>query len=136
MVHEQNPTCIQDFAELKASTKSAHKRLDNIAELIDLVHAMNTNVATIANEAKHQGKQLEAIVETMKEQGKKIDTIEEKMETKETVSKLVNRLEVVEKKAGTDAEKMLKQVKWLLVSLSISAVFGLVWLAFTKGGTG
>jgi len=134
MAHEQNPACIQDLTELKASAKSAHKRLDNIAELIEIVHSMNTNVATIALEAKHQGKQLEAIVETMKEQGKKIDTIEEKMETKETVSKLVNRLEAVEKKSGADAEKMLKQVKWLLISLSISAVFGLVWLALTKGG--
>jgi chromosome segregation ATPase len=134
MVHEQNPDCVQAITELKASTKSAHKRLDNISELIDLVHGMNTNIATIALETKHQGEQLKKIVETMEKQGEKIDNIEDKMETKETVSKLVERLERVENKSGTDAEKMLKQVKWLLISLSITAVFGLVWLAITKGG--
>ena len=134
MAHEQNPDCIQAITELKASTKSAHKRLDNISELIDLVHAMNTNIATIALETKHQGEQLKKIVETMEKQGEKIDNIEDKVETKETVSKLVDRLEAVEKKSGVEAEKLLTQVKWLLLSLALTAVFGLVWVAITKGG--
>ena len=78
--------------------------------------------------------QLKKIVETMERQGEKIDNIEDKMETKETVAKLVDRLEAVEKKSGAEAEKLLTQVKWLRLSLAITAVFGLVWVAITKGG--
>lgn len=135
MAGERNEICIKEIEQLKSSTKSAHKRLDEVKGLIELFHDMNKNVATIANETKNQGKQLEAIVDNMKRQGDKIDTIEEKMETKDTVSKLADRIEIVEQKSGKEAEKMLTQIKWLLLSLSITAIFGLVWLAFTKGGT-
>lgn len=134
MAHEQNPTCIQELAELKASTKSAHKRLDNIDELMKLMHQMNTNVATIANETKNQGKQLESIVETMKGQGEKIDAIENQMETKETVKNLIDRIDVIEKKDGKKAEKLLTQIKWLLISLFVTGVFGLLFSLAFEGG--
>lgn len=134
MAHEQNPTCIQELAELKASTKSAHKRLDNIDELMKLMHQMNTNVATIANETKNQGKQLESIVETMKGQGEKIDAIENQMETKETVKNLIDRIDVIEKKDGKKAEKLLTQIKWLLISLFVTGIFGLLFSLAFEGG--
>lgn len=134
MAGERNEICIKEIEQLKSSTKSAHKRLDEFKSLVDLFHDMNRNMATIANETSNQGKQLEAIVGNMIKQGEKIDTIEEKMETKDTVSKLADRVEIVERKSGEEAEKMLKQVKWLLLSLSLTAIFGMVWLAFTKGG--
>jgi len=115
------------LAALGESTKSAHKRLDNIDSFINLFHEMNSNIAVIANETKHQGEQLSAIVETMKKQGDKIDLIEERMETKETVGKLKDRVDGLEKQDGKKAEQLLSQIKWLLLCLSITAVFGLVW---------
>lgn len=118
------------LVELNASTKSAHKRLDNIDKLTELFHDMNINISIIANETQNQGKQLVSIVENMKKQGDKIDLIEEQMETKETVSKLKDRVETIEKKDGVRAEQLLSQIKWLLIGLSITAVFGLVWAKF------
>jgi hypothetical protein len=38
------------------------------------------------------------------------------METKETVARLHIRIDEVEKKDGKQAEKQLRQVKWLIIS--------------------
>lgn len=118
------------LAALDASTKSAHKRLDELVKLTELFHEMNLSLSIIANETQNQGKQLVNIVENMNRQGAKVELIEEQMETKETVSKLKDRVETIEKKDGVRAEQLLAQIKWLLIWLTITAVFGLLWAKF------
>jgi len=102
------------LAELEASAKSAHKRLDNIDRLVETFQNMNLNIALIAQETKSQGEQLSEIVGTMKKQGEKIDTIEQRVTT-------------VESKPDKEAAETLKKIKWLLITLIISAVFGVLW---------
>jgi hypothetical protein len=102
------------LAELEASAKSAHKRIDNIDRLVETFQSMNTSVMLIAHETKNQGEQLSKIVCNMEKQGVQIDIIE-------------NRVIAVESKPGQEAAETLKKIKWLLITLIISAVFGVLW---------
>ena len=107
---------IKLLAEVDSLSKNNEKRLNNIDKLIVVVQETNKNVAVIAEQILQQGKQIEKLVNGMNVQGDKIVTIEKEMETKETVARLHTRIDEVEKKDGKQAEKQLRQVKWLIIS--------------------
>jgi len=118
------------LTEIDSRSRSNTKRLDNIDKLVDVVQGMNINVAVIAEQTKQQGEELRILVKTLKTHEEKIDIIEDKMETKDTVARLHERVDELEMKDGKNAEKMLKQIRWLLISLSVTAVFYLMWGKF------
>ncbi len=123
---------IKLLADLDARTTSNERRLDNIDKLLVVVNDMNTNVAVIAEQARQQGKELKVLVDTLKTHEQKIDILEDKMGTKETLSKLDERVEILERAPGNKSEKLLEQIKWLLITLMISGIFGISWNFITK----
>jgi uncharacterized protein YhaN len=128
MVHDELiADHIQALAEIDARSRSNSHRLDDLKKIIDIVYDMNKNIALIAEQSKNQGEQLKELVNTLKKHEEKIDEISDKMETKESVKRLSGRIEDLEKKDGDKAEKLLGQVKWLLISLMFTAGFYLIW---------
>lgn len=130
IVHEH----IKQIQEIDSRSKSNTKRLDNNDRLIETVYEMNKNVAVIAEQTKQQGHELKILVDTLKTHEEKIESIEDKMETKETVSRIYTRLETLENKDGKKAEKLLAQIKWLLITLIIGGVFTILWGSLNLGG--
>ncbi len=129
IIHDQKLVIehTQKITEIDSRSRSNTKRLDNIDKLVDVVHEMNSNIRVIAEQTRQQGEELKTLVDTLKVHEEKIDNIEEKMETKESVSRLHERVDELEMKDGKNAEKMINQVRWLLVSLTIGSVFYLIW---------
>lgn len=106
----------------EASTASAHHRIDELKGFRDEFHLMNTNVAVLVESVK-------SIAETLVRHEEDIAGIKETMETKDSVARLheryddmSERLDTVEKKDGVEAEKQLKQLKWLIVSTIVGAI--------------
>lgn len=118
---------IKTIAEIDARSKSNTHRLDNMDKLIDMVYGMNKNIAIIAEQSKAQGEQLRELINTLKTHEIKIEEIDDKMETKDTVKRLHERIEAVEQRDAVKAEKLLNQVKWLLISLFVTGGFYLIW---------
>jgi hypothetical protein len=112
--------------------------LDSKVSMFEKVFSLNENLhntlVTMAGDNKaillrleQQGEDLKAMVSTLKAHEERFDIIEEKMSSKETVQKLYEKVDNLEKKDGRNAEKLLGQIKWLLVSLIVGAIFALVW---------
>lgn len=123
---------IRLIAEIDARSKSNTHRLDNMDKLIEMVHGMNKNVAVIAEQSKIQGEQLKELVQTLKIHEDKIENISDKMGTKDSISRVHQRLDDLEKKDGNKAEKLLGQLKWLIISLLGTAGFYLIWNLITS----
>lgn len=118
---------IKMISEIDSRSKSNMKRLDNIENLVDVVHEMNSNIRVIAEQIRQQGGELKTLVETLKVHEQKIENIEDKMETKDSVSKLNEQVDELRIKDMKKAEKLFNQIKWLLISLLLSGAFYLIW---------
>ena len=128
MIHEELVSDhIRLIAEVDARSKSNTHRLDNMDKIINMMHGMNSNIAVIAEQTKTQGEQLKELINTLKVHEEKIEDISDKMSTKDSVSRLHGRVDDLEKKDGTNAEKLLNQIKWLIITLLGSAGFYLIW---------
>jgi DNA repair ATPase RecN len=108
------------LTEVEASTSSSHKRMDNLEEFKDLMHEMNLNVGVIAEQIKN-------MAGTLLRHEDAIEDIQAKMETKDTVSRLHERVDELEMKDGKEAERQLKQLKWLIISTLLVLIIGFVW---------
>ena len=127
--HQENKECIIKFTELKSRVDAQDEKIDDLKEMIGVIHEMNQNIAVIANETKNQGKQLDQLFGVIEIQGNEIQQIKDNTETKETVAKLADKVDILEKKDGHEAEKQLKQLKWLVVSTMVLGTMGIVWSA-------
>ena len=127
--HQENKECIIKFTELKSRVDAQAEKIDDLKEMIGVIHEMNQNIAVIANETKNQGKQLDQLFGVIEIQGNEIQQIKDNTETKETVAKLADKVDILEKKDGHEAEKQLKQLKWLVVSTMVLGTMGIVWSA-------
>ena len=77
---------------------------------------MSTDIKLLANEMAHNSDHMKLLVKSMEKTQEEIDEIKDNMETKGTVQRLHGRIDELEKKDGKEAEKQLKQLKWLIVS--------------------
>jgi len=111
------------MTETSERSKSNSHRLDNTEKLIDTIHEMNTNVLLIAQEIKHQGETMEQIAEAQKNTQIEVDDIKEKMETKDTVSRLHERVDDLEKVNGKLAIKAWAFIGGLVVSGALGFLF-------------
>lgn len=128
MIHEELVgDHIRLLAEIDSRSKSNTHRLDNMDKIIDMMHGMNNNIAVIAEQTKTQGGQLRDLINTLKLHEEKIEEISDKMGTKDSVARLHGRVDDLEKKDGSNAEKLLSQIKWLIITLLGSAAFYLIW---------
>ncbi len=116
MVHEH----IRLIADNESRSKSNKLRLDNMEKLVESVH--NLSMAFTS-----QAKDLSIMVETQKQHEEKIDHIQAKMETKDTVLRLHERIDDLEKKDGKRAEQLINQVRNILIGLITVGIAGVVW---------
>lgn len=116
MVHQH----IKQIQEIESRSKSNTKRLDSMEKLVESVH--NLSMAFTS-----QAKDLSIMVETQKQHEEKIDHIQAKMETKDTVLRLHERIDDLEKKDGKRAEQLINQVRNILVGLITAGIAGVVW---------
>jgi DNA repair ATPase RecN len=119
------------LVEIDARSRSNTKRIDKAESTIEAIHEMNSNIKVIAEQTRQQGEELRSLVETLKVHEDKIENIEDKMETKDTVARLHERVDDLERKGGRDAEKMLGQIKWLLISLIIAGAGSFIWTSIS-----
>ena len=118
------------LVKTEESTKSAHHRLDTIEERTEAVIRLAVSVEHIANQNQEILNELknqrEEIIELKK---KPVESVDE-----ETIEKINGRLDELEKKDGRNAEKLLNQIRWLLIALTVSAAFAFLWSqAIQKG---
>jgi predicted nuclease with TOPRIM domain len=105
--HEEH---VKLIIETNERAKSNTNRLNNMEDLIQSIHGMNTNIALIANEMK-------GLTEAHRETQRKVDHLENKMETKDTVSTLRERIDVLEQAGGKLAIRA-----WLYLGSVIGAI--------------
>ena len=125
--HNENTSCLIKFTEIESKLKTHEDKFDDMKEMLNALHEMNQNVAVIANETQHQGKQLQQLFITIEKQGNEIQKIKDNTETKETVAKLADEVEELKMKDGKEAEKQLKQLKWLVISTLILSAMAVLW---------
>jgi hypothetical protein len=116
--------------------KTKVEMLEKIFELTSNLHhtllGMASDSQKILLRLEHQGDALDTLVTSIQKHEERFDSIEDKMGTKDTIIRLTDRMDVMEKKDGKNAEKLLGQIKWLLISLMISGVFAIIWGIVTK----
>lgn len=116
---------------VEQSSKSAHHRVDAMAEQTEAVIRLAVSVEHIAN-------QNQEILKEMKVQRDEINELKYKPTEhidEEVIETITDRLDVLEKKDGKNAEKLLSQIKWLLISLFLTGVFGILFSIAFKGGS-
>lgn len=118
------------IVKAEESNKSAHHRIDQMAEQTEAVTRLAVSVEHVVNQNK------EILIEMKKQRD---ETTELKLKIAEgvdekTVEKITDRLDVLEKKDGKKAEKLLTQIKWLLISLFVTGIFGLLFSLAFEGG--
>lgn len=127
---------IKMFAELEASAKSAHKRMDNLEAFKDVMYEMNSNIQVIAE-------QIKTITQTLVRHEDAIEDIQDKMETKEGMARihqhmedlqmqqdeLKDRVAIEESKEAQAALEQIKILKRWLIGL-VGAVITAGVLAF------
>ena len=112
----------RQIAETTSLANNNKIRLDNIDKLVEVVNGMNVNISIIAEQIKQQGSQLKELINTLKTHEEKIEVIEDKMETKDTVARLHERIDILETSKGKEAEKQLTQMKWIVFVLLLTSV--------------
>jgi len=87
---------------------------------------------SLSNAFTSQAKDLSIMVKTLERHETQIDQIQDRMETKETVLKLHERIDDLEQKDGKRAEQLINQVRNILVGLIVTGLVGLVWTLISK----
>jgi hypothetical protein len=119
-------------AEL-ATHKTKIEMLEKVFELTSNLHHTLVGIASdnqkMLLRLEHQGDNLDKLVTAFQQHEDRFDSIEDQMGTKDTIVRIHERVDTLEKKDGKKAEKLLEQIKWLLISIVISGVCALVWAA-------
>gem|GEM_PF-288011 len=116
---------IKLISDNESRSKSNTKRLDMIERLVDSFNSLS-------NAFTSQAKDLSIMVKTLERHETQIDQIQDRMETKETVLKLHERIDDLEQKDGKRAEQLINQVRNILVGLIVTGLVGLVWTLISK----
>ena len=58
-------TIIVDVADLKSSTKSAHKRIDRLEEITETIHSLAIDINSIAHSVSNQQKAIDKITSNL-----------------------------------------------------------------------
>jgi len=116
---------IEWIATIDSRSKSNKIRLDANEKLVDVFNSLS-------NAFTSQAKDLSIMVKTLERHETQIDQIQERMETKETVLKLHERIDDLEKKDGKRAEELIGQVRNILIVLIVSGIAGLIWLVIAN----
>lgn len=118
---------VKQMASLEASTKSAHHRIDELSKVYAELIKISGTMEKVLIHLDNHGQKIEKIVE-------EVEGVQAIMETKETVSKLDQkitdldqRIDDIERTPGNDAQKLLKQIRWLLLSFVITGIAVLFW---------
>jgi hypothetical protein len=117
---------------LEASTKSAHLRIDAILSIADSLQKLVIDFNKLVSTVEQQGKDITKIVDSLTKHDDRMNVLEDRMETKDTVQKLQDRIITLEQKDGKEALKMINQVKWLIISTIICGILALVWSIVSK----
>jgi hypothetical protein len=121
-----------DLAVLNTKVNMLEKVFELSSNLHNTLVGMASDNQKILLRLEHQGESLDTLVTAIQKHEDRFDNIEIKMGTKDTIVRLHERVDELEKKDGQKAEKLLGQIKWLLVSLIITGVFGIVWTLVTN----
>lgn len=121
----------KSLERIDASTKSAHLRIDALLKISEAIQSLVIDFNKLASTVEQQGKDLTKIVGSLNKHDERMDNLEERMETKDTVQKLQDRVTDLEQKDGKNAEKLLGQIKWLLITFLVSGALGVIWTFIT-----
>ena len=120
----------KEIAEIWASTKSAHKRLDENDRITMGIHDLAKSIAEMAMEIKLLTKRMDSSVERIeneqKTQGGRIGNIEKVVlsieRNEKTLERHEERLDAIEREPATK----WKNLMWLIIAGVATAVVGFV----------
>ena len=119
-----SPELIQSHSQLLGEHASAimglREDVNRHEKVYDILLGMSSTQSQMLHEIKTQGEVLKRVVDD-------VDYLKENSETKATVTELQKEVQNLKEKDGREAEKLLKQLRWLIISLFVSGVAGLVW---------
>ena len=116
-----------ELATLKEKVNMLEKIFDLTSNLHNTLIGMASDNQKILLRLEHQGASLDLLVDAIQKHEERFDNIEINMGTKDTIIRIHERVDDLEKKDGKKAEKLLGQIKWLLISIIITGVAGVVW---------
>lgn len=125
-----------EIAEIRASDKSAHKRIDENDRITNGIHEIAASVQTLALQIKLLTERLDENMDELKDgqrrHGERIGAVEtfclsiERLE--KSISVLSGKVEAIEKEPATKWKDLVKQV----IAIVVAAVVGAVTGKFTK----
>jgi len=104
MVHDH----IKKFADLEASTKSAHKRIDALLIIGESIQKLVIDFNKLVSTVEQQGRDITQVVGFLAKQEERMDNMEQQMSDKNTVVRLHDRLDLAEKEYKLHLEQMEK----------------------------
>lgn len=128
----------KELAAVQESSKSAHRRIDEIDRLSAELHDLAKSIAEMAAETKMLAKHMDSVVERIelgqRAQGERIGTVEKAVLTisrnEKALEKHEERLDAIEKEPGTKWEKAI----WIIITGIITAIVAFFMASLLKGG--
>jgi len=115
---------IQRITRTEEMIRQNSEKIKDIEAIVTLIHSINMNVEILAKEMVHQGSIMGSIKDAQVNTQIEVDDIKERMETKDTVYRLHERVDVLEKVNGKLAIRAWLFFGGLITSAVISGLIG------------
>jgi len=86
-------------------SKSNTHQINEMKPMLDIIHKMNTNIEVMAKEMGHQNTNMDSIMTALIKTQEEVDDIKDRMETKDVVRDVLERVDTLEKIGGNIALK-------------------------------
>jgi len=112
--------------------EETNRRVSENHEIIKTIYEINGTLQGLLQAIKQQSDQMNVVIQNAKEQEVKIESIEDKMETKESVARLHAAVQEIKDSRGENSMMFLSKLQWLLISLTVAGVFGIMWTMIVR----